>query len=538
MIKNILLIFITFSLVLCLTYKFGTFHKEKFTYNVSAAESNIFTHPSYEDIGGTSPGIQTPVANPVLNDLCGLDIALIIDRSTSISSTNFAYEKTAMKNFVSGFASTNTRFSLTQLSDRAEVVHSLTSNITDINNAIDSITHREDGTNWMDGINKANSTLAGSTKSKLMVMASDGTPTLPGNWDYAIKQAIIAANNVKSSGTRILAVGIGEGTSQYSQLKLQLISGLNELRPITTGSYSTDDIAHADFMYTSFTSMTGSLRDFAIATCPEAASPTPTPIVNAGWFKLKNTSFSSTGNSQRTNVIPQVVSEYDSDDTSEKQLIVGEGGLITTENAFSLYNTNIYSNNNWLSRGYKLNRFFYNTTEYINFLKQKSSEIETIANLSEIATSNKKIFFYDQNLTINDSIKSLIDKKNLILIVNGDIDFNMGNAAVFDPSHSLIFVAKNIMFYNQTTTTSSNPNWSGILSRAKGIFIADKVVLGNSTNTGIKIIGNLISLENQIINSRKQTDFSKPSFFVVFDPKIYMDTISAIGIKAVNWDKQ
>jgi len=495
-----------------------------------------------------------PSDNPIIDRFCGgrsLDIAIAMDTTTSLSSDEFQKEKETIKSFIRAFKGQgNVRISLTTFARGARKVFGLLEekDWESMCNEIDN-RHRYDYTYWDSGIEVATSTFDGNSKNraKLIAFFTDGSPNPSGRFPLAK----IKANAAKAQGIRILAILIGDNSdhASYPEDKIRQISGLRELMPISSGNYSERDVSYADFISTSFSSLQKTLKDFTNTACPiisPTPSPTPSPA-NEGWFKLKNTSFNNTDPEQRNNVIPQVVSEYDNiDDTSEKQLIVGEGGLVTTESSFSLSNTNIYSNNNWLSRGYKFKRFFSNTASYIGYIKQKSNEVVEIDSVVGIDEDpNKKIYFLkNKDLTINDVSK--LDKKNLVIIVGGNnndgsvddggvVDFNIGNGAAFNPTHSITIIAKEIKFYNKDTSTSLNTNWSGTLSSAKGIFIADTINVGNTIDTGIKIIGNLIALENPVINYRRQTDYTKPSIFVVFDPKIYLDMIPALGLKTFDY---
>lgn len=263
-----------------------------------------------------------------------------------------------------------------------------------------------------------------------------------------------------------------------------------------------------------------------------------------GWFKLKNASFNNV--SQRDNIFPLEVQKFDNDDEAIGMFIVGEGGLVTTNPTFGLVNTTAYSTNNWFSSGYDLKHFFANSGSnvdaYIRYLKDKVNNDEVIDVTSDLGlierSTTKKLFKYDGNLTIDSNTNlSLIDKKSLVLIVDGNVDFNV-TSGIFNPTNSITIIAKTIKFYDKNTVTTPYTNWTGVVKSAKGIFIADMIDLGQSMDIPIKVTGNLISLGSGAIeNNRKNIDYRKPSIFVVFDPKIYIDTISAIGLKTFNWEQ-
>ncbi|MCA9346569.1 VWA domain-containing protein [Candidatus Saccharibacteria bacterium] len=156
-----------------------------------------------------------PAANPALGNSCGLDIALVLDNSTSIDSTELASMKSAMTSFTSAFSGTPTQFSVTKFATTGSVVQSFTSNFTNVNNAINGIPVSGGSTNWEDGLLKAQSTFDPRINPNLVVFASDGNPNRIGNGTTAdettsVNAAIAVANDIKTNtGARIIALGIG-----------------------------------------------------------------------------------------------------------------------------------------------------------------------------------------------------------------------------------------------------------------------------------------------------------------------------------------
>ncbi|KAA0237921.1 MAG: VWA domain-containing protein [Chlorobiota bacterium] len=82
----------------------------------------------------------TVTPNPSLGQACGLDIALIVDNSTSISESELNTMKSAMTAFTSAFAGTPTEFSVSRFATTATVLQGFTANLTDVNNAINDET--------------------------------------------------------------------------------------------------------------------------------------------------------------------------------------------------------------------------------------------------------------------------------------------------------------------------------------------------------------------------------------------------------------
>lgn len=209
--------------------------------------------------------VETPPAtNPRLpTEACGLDIALVLDVSGSINSTELTQMKNAFKAFVDAMAGTPTQFSVTQFDTTAKILlpfTSVTTGSTAIKNAINSA-GGGNYTNWEDGLNKAWSTYDPRTdKFNLMIFSSDGNPNRKGTSgtsvteSEAVAAAVTSANTIKTAGTRILALGIG---SDLDTANMIAISGSN----VDTG------ILTSDVITSDFTSLAADLGELASKTC-------------------------------------------------------------------------------------------------------------------------------------------------------------------------------------------------------------------------------------------------------------------------------
>ncbi len=217
-------------------------------YNVTfvASDNSGDCNSGTQNLATLKSGIVVIVANPQLTQSCGIDIALVLDNSTSISSTQLSQMKSAVKTFVDSFSGTSTQFSVTRFASNATVIQALTSNFSDVDSAIDSVPQNGGYTNWEDGLIKSSATLTGS-KPKFIFIATDGDPTAstagPNNASQPnahLAPAVAQANSIKTSGTRILAIGIG---SSPTLLRLEAISGEN----VNTGDIGTSDVITANF---------------------------------------------------------------------------------------------------------------------------------------------------------------------------------------------------------------------------------------------------------------------------------------------------
>ena len=200
------------------------------------------------------------VPNPSLSQACGLDIALIVDNSTSIDSNELNQMKNAMIEFTNALSGTPTQFSATKFATTASIVQSFTSNISSVNSAINSIPVSGGYTNWEDGLLKGQSTFDPRSNPNLVIFASDGNPNRVDNGtsvseSQAVSEAQLVANAIKISGTRILVIGIG---NDLDLANLQAISGNN----VNTG-----DVLTSDVITTNFDDLADDLADFASQTC-------------------------------------------------------------------------------------------------------------------------------------------------------------------------------------------------------------------------------------------------------------------------------
>jgi hypothetical protein len=229
--------------------------------NDSVASVDVLSIKIYYTI---PPEPTTPTTNPSLGLACGLDIALVIDNSTSIDSGEMTSMKTALKQFTAALDGTPTEFSVTRFATSASVLQNFTADVTDVDSAIDSVPVGGGFTNWEDGLIKANSTLPNRPNPNLVIFATDGDPTTSntvGGTDTDqpnahLDPAVVQANAIKNSGSRILALGIGLGGDSVS--RLQAISGPS----VNTGNVLTSDVITSNF-----NQLAADLATFAQQTC-------------------------------------------------------------------------------------------------------------------------------------------------------------------------------------------------------------------------------------------------------------------------------
>jgi uncharacterized repeat protein (TIGR01451 family) len=237
------------------------------TYNLSLrayTSSNCGGTASSDYMMSSAITVQTAavVTNPTLSQACGLDIALVLDNSTSIDSSELTQMKNAMTSFTNALSGTPTQFSVTHFATTATINQVFTSNITNVNSAINGIPVGGGYTNWEDGFVKARSTLPNRSNPDLIIFASDGNPNTIGNGPennateaQAVGAAQFIANAIKTGGTRILGIGIG---TDLNSANMQAITGPH----VNTGNVLTSDL-----ITTNFSDLATQLANFAKQTC-------------------------------------------------------------------------------------------------------------------------------------------------------------------------------------------------------------------------------------------------------------------------------
>ena len=175
--------------------------------------------------------------NPDLSESCGIDMALVIDSSASISSSELAQMKAAYHDFVDAFLpGTPTQIAVVDFDSSASAIQGFTDVVSTLHTAID--TPASGGyTNWQDALSVAHGLFDPRVgKPELIVFASDGNPNYsghPGNWvgePAALQAAITEANAVKAAGIHVVAIGIGNDLDIGN---LMVISGPDDV--ITSG---------------------------------------------------------------------------------------------------------------------------------------------------------------------------------------------------------------------------------------------------------------------------------------------------------------
>ncbi len=177
--------------------------------------------------------VYTTTLNPTLAQSCGLDMALVIDSSGSVDSTELGQMKTALNGFVSAFLpETPTEIAVVEFDTTAAVTQGFTNNEISLNTAINSATSGG-WTNWDDALfDTRNLFPHRADKPNLVVFATDGNPTARYGHSpnptaetniaeyLAMVEAVAEADLIRGAGTRILTLGIGNDLDTNNLLAL------------------------------------------------------------------------------------------------------------------------------------------------------------------------------------------------------------------------------------------------------------------------------------------------------------------------------
>lgn len=139
------------------------------------------------------------------------DIVLTLDISASMDGIPLDETKKAAAKFVDSILNKNSNIGLVSYSDEATSLSGICSNDVFLKNTITSLSSAEN-TNIEDGLLRAYSMLQlGQSKKKLIVLMSDGLPTLGKNGEELIKYA----QKIKDQGVLIYTLGFFQNTEEY-----------------------------------------------------------------------------------------------------------------------------------------------------------------------------------------------------------------------------------------------------------------------------------------------------------------------------------
>ena len=243
------------------------------------------------------------------------------------------------------------------------------------------------------------------------------------------------------------------------------------------------------------------------------------------WYKLKDASLNKIGDHNIS--VAQNVSKFtdgDPDDNTDRYVIIGNSDLLISSGNYNpgpSYNPINASINNFYSSNYSDFNYFYLDNFYQYLVSRKL--ITNISSLSDINTSGVYSINTD---ALNLTPQTTLPNYNFVLVVRNQNNDNYGDVNIsindFNSSkNSIAILAKDI-------TTSNGVQY------INGIFIASGI-FSYQNSEGLKIFGNLVSKNTVTLQDR--SDNTRPSLFVVFSPKMYLDLLPYLSIAKYDWQQ-
>lgn len=224
--------------------------------------------------------------NPSLPAQCGLDIALVLDLSSSVGS-NLPTLKGATDELVDAFVGTPSRMAVFGFSALSPSVDRVTGEVYENQPELRSVSTQGgadtvkalyadwslgNGTNWDQALTRV---ATADASYDAAIVLTDGNPTRWGtdvlhgdgsNTHFTdVEEAVFSSNLLKSEGTRVVSFGIGNGVSGLTALNLAAIAGPT--------AYDGSDVIEADyFQIPEFSGAGETLRQFALSSCSGSVS--------------------------------------------------------------------------------------------------------------------------------------------------------------------------------------------------------------------------------------------------------------------------
>ncbi|MDF0514583.1 VWA domain-containing protein [Agromyces sp. H3Y2-19a] len=229
-----------------------------------------------DDCLAKQPGLRAAAAalaatatNPDLQPSCGIDIALVLDKSGSIGGDGIANLTSAADAFTTALVDTGSQVSVTAFDQDATVLLGATdltsANLAAVQGSYAGLT--SDGwTNWKRGLEVAHGTFGGFDDAvELTVMITDGNPNtvdpsiggeFPDGSAAALDPAIAEANSIKAAPSHLFGIAVGSDLD------------LDPIRAITGDDGYAGDLASADHVVTAdYGTLGAQLKQIAFELC-------------------------------------------------------------------------------------------------------------------------------------------------------------------------------------------------------------------------------------------------------------------------------
>jgi len=255
---------------------------------------------------------------------------------------------------------------------------------------------------------------------------------------------------------------------------------------------------------------------------PHIINCTPDP-----WYKLQGASLYKNG--AVNNFIPVALQAYDTDDTTDRFLIVrGTNPPRATQEGVVISGSNIYqggaqvSTNQWRRQNYTRSLgYLGNINSFIEYVKLRKKFV-VITSLADMESNTINIF--NGNVDIGTTNPGQINGSitNAVLLATGNINLD-APLNTFNPGgNSIALIAAGTININSS------------VQLINGVLIASQVNLSSDVNPStreLKINGNLITtndLDSPLLK-RDRTIWQRPSLFVVFNPNMYVNLMTHLS---------
>lgn len=174
----------------------------------------------------------TPATNPPLPEQCGIDVAVVLDMSTSLSNSDVTNSRTAARAVVTALEGTPSSVGVYYFGTRghraiAKTPVASAAGANTVRSAVDSVGRPSWGTNFTNWDEPLQMVNAEGANYDVVLFVTDGEPNRYGTGQSSqgtavLDAAITSANVLKASGTTVLGVGVG---SSINVQNIQAISG-------------------------------------------------------------------------------------------------------------------------------------------------------------------------------------------------------------------------------------------------------------------------------------------------------------------------
>lgn len=248
----------------------------------SSADFMVGTAASGRPVTDSEGIWQQSRTNPALPAQCGLDVALVLDLSASVSASELSELKAAADTFTDALVGTPSRMAVFSF-DGSSPSSSVGANFPELKNvstqqaadefkSVYSSWTTGSGTNWDRGIWAV---AEANPHYEVAVVITDGNPTrfsadpMLGSGATThfrdVENGIFSSNAVKAEATRLVAVGVGDGVDDVTRLNLRALSG-----PIL---FDGTNIVDADYLDAGdYTEAGEALRDLVLSQCAGSVS--------------------------------------------------------------------------------------------------------------------------------------------------------------------------------------------------------------------------------------------------------------------------